>query len=162
MHRSRTTSTPRSGLRSSERTSSRSSMIFVATPRRSSSSSRSFSSTRTRERSTPTVVLLTPVFFGLRSERERDRRGRGHLELRTAVGTRDDLALHGVDTDGHLGVALWTLARSRHRPRPSSAGEGTLAEPTPCAVLVQVHPLVRFGDQLIGQETVVRERGDPE
>src|SRR5882762_10902607 len=58
MQRSRITSTPRSGLRSSVRTSSRSSMIFVSTRRDSSSARRSFSSTRTRERSTPTRGLL--------------------------------------------------------------------------------------------------------
>src|SRR5512135_334975 len=111
MQRSMTTSTPRSGFVSVGSTSPRSSMTFVSIPRELSSWSSSFSSTRTRERSTPTTgcALLTPVFFGLRRERERDRCDRRDLELGAAVGARDDLALHGIGTDGHVGVALRTL-----------------------------------------------------
>src|SRR5207248_8812223 len=115
MQRSRTTSTPRSGFFSSVRTSSRSSSTFVAMPRRSSSSRRSFSSTRTRERSTPTVRLFTPVFFGLRREGERDRRRARHLELGAAIGAGDDLALHCVGAHGHVGVAFRALARRGHQ-----------------------------------------------
>src|SRR5258706_5277952 len=126
MQRSRTTSTPSSGFFSSESTSSRSSMILVLIPRRSSSSSRSFSSTRTRERSTPTVGSLTPVFFGLRRERESDRRGGGPLELGTAVRAGHDLALDRVRAHGHVAVALGAFARSGHA-RPPSADEGSLA-----------------------------------
>src|SRR5512132_3649147 len=111
MHRSSTTSTPISGFCSSARISSRSSRIFVGTCRDSSSSRRSFSSTRTRERSTPTVGLFTPVFFGLRREGERERLRLGHLELRPAVAARHDLALHGIAADGHLAVALRTLGQ---------------------------------------------------
>ena len=53
--------------------------------------------------------LLTPVFFGLRCERERDRRRRGDLELRAAVGTGNDLALHGIRADSHIGITFGTL-----------------------------------------------------
>src|SRR5581483_8986573 len=112
MQRSSTTSTPRSGFASVGRTRVRSSMTLVSTPRDASSCSSSFSSTRTRERRTPTAgsrVLLTPVFFGLRRERERDRRRRGDLELGAAVGARDDLALHGIGADGDVAVAFGTL-----------------------------------------------------
>src|SRR2546428_13307600 len=109
MQRSITTSTPRSGFFSVGRTSSRSSIVFVVMPRDASSCRSSFSSTRTRERSTPTVGLFTPVFFGLRRQRERERLRLGHLELCAAVGARDDLTLHGSVPDGHLGVALGTL-----------------------------------------------------
>src|SRR2546427_8237459 len=88
----------------------RSSMTFVSTPRNASSWRSSFSSTRTRERSTPTVgFLFTPVFFGFRRKCERDRCDLGHLELGAAVRTRDDLALHRVRADGHVGVAFRTL-----------------------------------------------------
>jgi len=55
------------------------------------------------------VGLLTPVFFGLRCERERERLRLGHLELRAAVRARHDLALNGIGADvtsashsGHL------------------------------------------------------------
>src|SRR5712691_9268099 len=114
MQRSSTTSTPSSGRCSTARTSSRSSMIFVSTPRDSSSPSRSFSSTRTRERSTPTRGLLfTPILFGLRRESEGERRRLFHFELRTAVGAGHDLALHRVGADGDLRVALGAL---RHVP----------------------------------------------
>src|SRR5438445_8240428 len=115
MQRSSTTSTRSSGFFSSVRTSSRSSRTFVAMPRRSSSSRRSFSSIRTRERSTPTVRLFTPVFFGLRSERERDRRRARHLQLRAAIRAGHDLALDGVGAHGHVGIALRALARRGHR-----------------------------------------------
>src|SRR5690242_10032006 len=129
MQRSITTSTPRSGLRSVGSTSSRSSMTLVSTPRDASSWRSSFSSTRTRERRTPMrgpcpargplpPGLLTPVFFGLGCERERDRRYGGDLELRAAVGARDDLALHRIGADGHVGVAFRTLG---HRRKPSPA-----------------------------------------
>src|SRR2546428_1504123 len=117
MQRSRMTSTPRSGLRSSGRTSSRSSMILVSTRRDSSSARRSFSSTRTRESNTPTRgpggeaprSLFTPVLFRLGSQRERRRRGLLHLKLRAAVGARDDLALHGLGSDDDVGIALGAL-----------------------------------------------------
>src|SRR5436190_19089515 len=121
MQRSMTTSTPRSGFFSVGRTSSRSSIVFVGMPRDASSCRSSFSSTRTRDRSTPTVGLFTPVFFGLGREGERDGRRRGHLELRAAVRARDDLALHRVGADGHLGVALGTLG---HASLPTSLGYG--------------------------------------
>src|SRR2546428_10339464 len=116
MQRSRITSTPRSGLRSTGRTSSRSSMILVSTRRDSSSARRSFSSTRTRESNTPTRgpgeaprSLFTPVLFRLGSQRERRRRGLLHLKLRAAVGARDDLALHGIGSDDDVGIALGAL-----------------------------------------------------
>src|SRR5688572_5179843 len=102
MQRSSTTSTPRSRRRSSANTSSRSSMTFASTWRRSCSSSRIFSSIRTRERSTPTRGSLTPVFLGFGRQRERDRRRLLHFELGAAVGTRDDLALHRVGGDVHV------------------------------------------------------------
>ena len=35
----------------------------------------------------------------------------GHLELGAAIGTRHDLALHGIGADGHLGVALGTFGQ---------------------------------------------------
>src|SRR5207245_3463061 len=124
MQRSRTTSTPRSGRFSTARTSSRSSMTVVSTPRLSSSWSKSFSSTRTRDSRTPTrgagggpPRLFTPVLCSLRGERERQRDGLLDLELRTAVGTRHDLALHGVGADVHVGIALGTL---RHGFLPPS------------------------------------------
>src|SRR5258707_6412233 len=126
MQRSRTTPTPRSGLVSSRKMTSRSSMILVLIPRRSSSSSRSFSSTRTRERSTPTVGSLTPAFFGLRRERESDRRGGGHLELGTAVPAGHDLALDRVRAHGHVAGALGAVA-GIETTRPPSAVEGSLA-----------------------------------
>src|SRR3989449_8039962 len=124
MQRSRTTSTPRSGRFSTARTSSRSSMTVVSTPRLWSSWSKSFSSTRTRDSRTPTrgaggaPRLFTPVLCGLRGERERERDGLLDLELRTAVGARHDLALHGVGADVHVGIALGTL---RHGLPPSVA-----------------------------------------
>src|SRR2546428_13610237 len=120
MQRSRITSTPRSGLRSRVRTSSRSSMILVSTLRDSSSARRSFSSTRTRESRTPTrggtggakppgPRLFTPVLLGLWSEGESDRRGLLYLELGAAVGARHDLPFHGVGSDGDVGIALGAL-----------------------------------------------------
>src|SRR2546421_11000183 len=109
MQRSRITSTPRSGRCSTGRMSCRSSMIFVSTRRDSSSARRSFSSTRTRERSTPTRELFTPVLFSLGRERQGEWRGLFHLELGTAVGTGDDLALHRVGADGDGGVTLGAL-----------------------------------------------------
>src|SRR2546422_3279681 len=123
MQRSRTTSTRRSGRFSTARTSSRSSMTVVSTPRLWSSWSKSFSSTRTRDSRTPTrgaggaPRLFTPVLCGLRGERERERDGLLDLELRTAVGARHDLALHGVGADVHVGIALGTL---RHGFLPRS------------------------------------------
>src|SRR2546430_2484800 len=124
MQRSRTTSTPKSGLRSTGSTSSRSSMIFVSTPRDSSSARSSFSSTRTRERSTPTRASLTPVFFGLGSERQGERPCLLHLELRATVRTGDDLAFHGIGADGHVGVAFGTL---RHLIPPPALGKRVTA-----------------------------------
>src|SRR6059036_1369894 len=116
MQRSSTTSTPMSGFRSSSKTISRSSSTLVGTCRDSSSSRSSFSSTRTRDRSTPTVGLLTPVFFGLRRERERERLRLRDFELGAAIRARHDLALHGISTDGHLGVALGTLGHGSLPP----------------------------------------------
>src|SRR5438105_5028461 len=114
MQRSRTTSTPSSGRRSTASTSSRSSMTLVSTPRLESSWRRSFSSTRTRESRTPTRgVSLTPVFFGLGSQREGDRGGLLDLELRAAVGAGHDLALHGIGSDVDVGIAFGAL---RHEP----------------------------------------------
>src|SRR3989475_7596969 len=117
MQRSRITSTPKSGLRSSVRTISRSSMIFVSTRRDSSSARRSFSSTRTRDKRTPTRGpggeaprwLFTPVLLRFGSQRERERHGLLHLELGAAVRARHDLAFHGVGSDGDVGIALGTL-----------------------------------------------------
>src|SRR2546426_11109472 len=109
MQRSRITSAPKSGLRSSVRTSSRSSMIFVGTRRDASSARRSFSSTRTRERSTPTRASFTPVFLRLGREREYLGNGFFELELGAAVGARQDLAFHRVGAHGHVRVALRAL-----------------------------------------------------
>src|SRR6266850_1471959 len=123
MQRSMTTSTPRSGFVSVGSTSSRSSITFVGTPREDSSCRSSFSSTRTRESRTPTVGwLFTPVFFGLGRERQRDRRDGRHLELRAAIRARDDLALHGVGADGHVGIALGTLGHDSSSPQVSRRG----------------------------------------
>src|SRR3989442_12898528 len=120
MQRSRITSTPRSGLRSRVRTSSRSSMILVSTRRDSSSARRSFSSTRTRERRTPTrggtrgakppgPRLLTPALLGLWSGGEGDRRGLLYLELGAAVGGRHHPPFPGLGSDGEVGNRLGAL-----------------------------------------------------
>src|SRR5438445_4447257 len=119
MQRSRITSTPSSGGCSTARTSSRSSMIFVSTPRDSSSASRSFSSTRTRDRRTPTRGLFTPVLLRLRRKGEREGCGLLHFQLGAAIGAGHDLAFDGVGADRDLGIALGAL---RHDPPPPIGG----------------------------------------
>src|SRR5439155_21169507 len=127
MQRSRITSTPSSGGCSPARTSSRSSMIFVSTPRDSSSASRSFSSTRTRDSRTPTRgtggeaprLLFTPVLLRLRREGEREGCGLLHFQLGAAIGAGHDLAFDGVGADRDLGIALGAL---RHDPPPPIGG----------------------------------------
>src|SRR2546425_8203283 len=161
MQRSITTSTPRSGFFSVGRTSSRSSIVFVVMPRDASSCRSSFSSTRTRERSTPTVGLFAPVFFGLGRQRERDRRRRGHLELRAAVRARDDLAFDRVGADRHLGIAFGTLGHDWFPPpRPLGYGKGYLLVGLRRTVLrgatarfVEVHALVGDREERVGGAT---------
>src|SRR5256885_14124170 len=133
MHRSRMTSTPSSGLCSTARTSSRSSMTFVSTPRDSSSARRSFSSTRTRERSTPTrgLLLFTPVLFSLGRKSERERSRLLHLEFRATVGAGHDLAFDGIGADGDLGIAFGALRQST--PPPELRGESLTNQPASAA-----------------------------
>src|SRR6267143_1702659 len=120
MQRSRITSTPSSGLRSSARTSSRSSMIFVSTRRDSSSASRSFSSTRTRERSTPTRGLLLNESAPRADEMEQTAAPRGARTTTQRVGSssrRDGSRPQHREVRGLFTPVLFRFGSQRERER---------------------------------------------